>query len=480
FPVRLVPPPAWKARPGEMHLALDPGAHATDTISVSVPEAARPGTYELAGEIRSGPVPLRLVLGHLRVVLPVAAPRVLPLRIDGELGEWGELGPAIGPDAVAVGTVADAADLSAEARFSWCAAGLLLAVRVADQVVANPNRMTKPWVGDAVEVFVDARPPEQRASPDAAGVRQYFLVPPTPDCPRASWFQARPEAPADGPLFVAGRVLADGYAIEALLPWPADAPPPGPGTGVYLNLAVDDLDEPPGADDTNADLRRKGQIVWSGGADVYRNAAAHVLARLEPSPTGGQRDAAAGPAIETGPEDLPFNGDMDTDVNRDGLFSDADGWGRLAAWGPENGSATWAPDGGLDGSGALRLAAVSNLLAWQSVRYPLRRQAGAHRVEARVRASGLGDGVAAVKLAFYALDGHWIGTPGYAAGQTTGDTSGQWAALDFTVPAADVPAGAAFWRVVCQVKGPAPRAEVLYDRIRVTVRHEPDPLLNHE
>jgi len=411
------------------------------SLDVRVPQSEPPGSTTVTASLHSRGAGLDLAAAHIRVSMAMAPAR--GLRLDGDLSDWS--GPAVRVDRTrcALGRVDGDSDLSADVRWAWSPNGLWVAARVRDQLVSNPNRLTTTGVGDALEVFI--------------GARQYVLVPPTPSYPRATWCLAQHPGPVDGPVAVAGRTTDDGYTLEALLPWPAGFEA-RTGSTVNVNLALDDLDEAAGAENVNADLRRKAQLVWSGGANGHRDAADFVPAAL----TG------TAPPMQVPRLNLLVNGDANADLDADGALTLADGWIPIRAWGPDQGQCLW--DRKIDGAGnaALAIRGVTKRLGWQSATYPAQVGVEGYRVTGRIRTRALPkSSAAAVTLAFFDSDGKWLGTPG-VPGQPAATGTAGWTEFTFQVPAARVPKSAAQWRVVCLIREPAPQGCAWFDDLTVT------------
>jgi hypothetical protein len=453
--VKLLVPTGWTLSPSNYDLRLKAKQTVGLDLAVGVPANQAPGSTTITASLQSPEASLDLPAARVQVGMAMA-PANAP-KLDGDLSDWH--GPTIRLDSTrcATGTVDGDGDLSADVRLAWSPQGLWVAAQVRDQIVSNPNRLLKPWVGDALEVFIDARA-EGRGTADATGVRQYFLVPGTASYPGATWNLARPVGAVDGPVAVASSRTEGGYTLEALLPWPVGFSP-GTGASVNVNLALDDLDEAEGAENVNSDQRREAQLVWSGDASAYRDASQAVPAVLtgtaRPSPVPMQS--------------LLVNGLIQADIDADGTLAKPDGWGRLQAWGQDEGQTLWDRTGGVDGSAALCVRGVTNRVGWQSVDRPVQTGATEYVVTGKVRTQGLPDGTqATVSLAFYDATTKWVGTPKLPGQPALTGTTG-WTSFTFRVPAERVPKTAATWRVICLVNAPAPEGAAWFDDLSVTV-----------
>ena len=259
-------------------------------VEIAVPDTAaggQPATVTLetdAGEL--GTATRRLLLP---VRLAASAQRVgAPRQTDGDLRDWG---PAERfpiridrAEQVVIGTPYTAVhddptlkcdwrggrDLRLAAAVAYDMAYLYFAVRVWDDAVVNSMAATRPplaYQGDCVELFLDARKPQQQGQAAyAPEVFHLMLAPPVEGFPAPMLHVSAPRHGKLAAVAIDAQRLADGYAIELRIPlsnFPSVAFEPGASLG--LDLAVDDADDP-------AAKRRKSQLVWAGDASDHADA----------------------------------------------------------------------------------------------------------------------------------------------------------------------------------------------------------------
>lgn len=192
----------------------------------------------------------------------VYAPRpTQPLTLDGNLDEW----PANWVPINAVVQVQDPGayvggnDLTARFQLAWTDQGLVLAVRVQDDIFSPGPDGTNLWQGDSVELHLDSKlvsdytntqvdddDVQLGMAPSAVGsaLRSYRWLP-----------FAREGVPAVGGQAAALRTGTEwrGYNVEALIPWAELGLSRGdavPGATFGFNLSVSDNDGPTPAQQT--------------------------------------------------------------------------------------------------------------------------------------------------------------------------------------------------------------------------------------
>jgi LmbE family N-acetylglucosaminyl deacetylase len=177
-------------------------------------------------------------------------PRIAaPPAIDGDLADMqafarGSIGPA---DLWWRRAPTDAADLSADFALAYDAGFLYVGLHVRDEnVVCNiaPDDVKAQLRSDAIGITVDP----SGASRDTSTTLQAAAFPCTTDGFGARGFRdadARPglmEETAPG-MRIASRRTADGYDVEAAIPWSVMPTQPKPGDEIGLNLVLYDGDQ---------------------------------------------------------------------------------------------------------------------------------------------------------------------------------------------------------------------------------------------
>ncbi len=188
-----------------------------------------------------------------------ALPRIDGITPDGDLADWGTRGlrlPFLTSDSP---LPTDPARSHVEARFAWDDAGLLLGVEVTDKTPSEAPSEAAAYMFDSVELFL---------APDATRWESLQLVlSPGRDhaahpAPRSYVFDNRPAALQSLPRDVTWAVKphADGYVVEARLPWASLGIQPAPGVTVATRLFVND--------DNGLGVRTR--FVWQPAPDAGR------------------------------------------------------------------------------------------------------------------------------------------------------------------------------------------------------------------
>ena len=165
-------------------------------------------------------------------------PRLDGIAIDAVADDWSDRGfrvPALGalsPDAW------EAADRDVQLQLGWSGDGLLVFVDVRDDAIHDPPEDREFWIWDSVEIHVGAAP----GSVDRYQVLFAPGLSAGQDTLREEWADRRESA--TGPLRVtaARKRTADGYAIEALLPWSNLDLAPRVGDRVAVQAHMNDSD----------------------------------------------------------------------------------------------------------------------------------------------------------------------------------------------------------------------------------------------
>lgn len=215
-----------------------------------------------------------------------------PIAVDGITEEWGTVNSSLQfGRAEQVIPLQDTwrgkSDLSAVARLAWRPEGLFLAVEVTDDQFANSGPGAALYHGDHVELFFDAAPDREKPR-DAFGEGQFHIgISPgnlADTRPVGSFGRCDPEVywffPNRGNIdgaAAAARKTANGWVLEAFLPWNAlGVGQPRPGEEFKLELVVSDSD--------NAALPKQGKMMaLSQTPWQFRKRARLLSARLADS-----------------------------------------------------------------------------------------------------------------------------------------------------------------------------------------------------
>ncbi len=196
----------------------------------------------------------------MTISMPAAAappvfdiPRIDGIAVDGDGDDWAARGFRVDLVTAPDGGLRPADDFDLRFRVAWSRDGLLVLATVRDDVAVEGEDRSRLWRRDCVEIFV---------AEGAGGANRYQLVvasgaDPEQEAVRQRLYDARPEEEGLGELSAqaASRVLADGYVVEALLPWTNLGLEPNPGSELGLQLVANDDD---GSGDANGPLR----VAW--------------------------------------------------------------------------------------------------------------------------------------------------------------------------------------------------------------------------
>jgi predicted O-methyltransferase YrrM len=165
-------------------------------------------------------------------------PKVQDVTIDGYDGDWGADGFRVDHVAAPDGSVLPAEDFDVRFRLGWNEYGLLVLVKVQDDIAREaPHRV---WRLDCVELYVGER----------IGSSNYYQViinsgaDPEFGSMRQRIFDKRPEDLRGIELNVqaASRTVDGGYFVEALLPWKNIGVEPESGSRLAFQLTANDDD----------------------------------------------------------------------------------------------------------------------------------------------------------------------------------------------------------------------------------------------
>ena len=271
--------------------AIAPGLAAlTATVVAAAMGAPAGGAAPVApGVAASVDQPLVLV----REGAPVwSAPLVKELpRLDGWLDDWP--GPPLAVDAVVLGRAArvDELDLSGESYVVWTASDLGLGVHVIDDRFVAPPGGGDVGQGDSVELQLDTDLAEDWSAGAYDGDDWQIGLSPGDLAGRApAAYVLRPGPARALPVArIAARRVADGYTIEAVIPWTALGLSPRGLSSFGLAVNLMDRDQERSALETVAsssphrtasDPRTFGTLVLAGegGAGMIEGGRPHGVA----------------------------------------------------------------------------------------------------------------------------------------------------------------------------------------------------------
>lgn len=170
-----------------------------------------------------------------------------PPTIDGRLDEWSTEPLAV--DAVVFGQNfwRGPEDLSARAYAGWDDQALYLAVQVTDDVFSQPARGEELYLGDSIEVQIDADLAGDWSSQGYNDDDWQIGLSPGDfgDAPPEA-FVWRPDLRPAESVRLAAMPLESGYALEAAIPWALLGVDPArtPGIGIALNASDNDDPRP--------------------------------------------------------------------------------------------------------------------------------------------------------------------------------------------------------------------------------------------
>lgn len=214
-----------------------------------------------------------------------------PIAVDGALGEWSAVVNAITIDQPAqavfgAGAWGGPADLSGTVRLAWREEHLFIAAEVKDDRIAQAQRGAGLWQGDHIELYLDVTPETETARAEyGAGQFQIALSPgnfgktgdPLADtAPEAYGYKPR-DLDLSGAL-VASSQTADGWILEAAIPWSALGVTPAEGLALKAEVGLSDTDAAEAKQDT---LMTTGTAPWE-----------HTRARLQPMALAGSDGVA--------------------------------------------------------------------------------------------------------------------------------------------------------------------------------------------
>lgn len=190
--------------------------------------------------------PLPVVEGAGDDIPAFDAPKLEGITIDGSADDWEGRGLEAGFLAGDDGRVDADEDLSAAAQIGWDERGLLVLVRVRDDVADEADDLESLWSADSVELFV--------STGVGSGQRYQVLVAPGADAKQTEariWhYDYRSDRSSGDPTTqYACKVDDGGYVIEVLLPWANLGAAPAAGERIGFQFYVNDRD---GGNDTES------------------------------------------------------------------------------------------------------------------------------------------------------------------------------------------------------------------------------------
>ncbi|GAB4470383.1 MAG: hypothetical protein OHK0029_43190 [Armatimonadaceae bacterium] len=215
-----------------------------------------------------------------QVVAPVFdIPQITDIAIDGKPEDWQERGFAVESLAPVNGPLVTPTDHDARFRLAWNEKGLLL-VQVRDDIFTEGENVNELWQKDSLEIFAGVRrgerdwlqilvgPGVDTRTPD---IRYHFDDHRETESLRA--ISPRVE--------VARTRTADGYTLEALIPWVNLGIKPAMEREIAFQLVVNDVDGE----------SERSQLMWFPEEGAYSNPTRMHRVRLAEAPSPAQRVA---------------------------------------------------------------------------------------------------------------------------------------------------------------------------------------------
>jgi hypothetical protein len=183
--------------------------------------------------------PLPIVEGATDDIPAFDMPKLDGITIDGSADDWHGRGLDAGFLAGDDGRVDAEEDLSASAQIAWDDRGLLVMLRVRDNVADEAEDIESLWSADSVELFV--------STGVGSDQRYQVLVAPGADTKQAQargWhYDYRSDRKSGDPTYeYACATEEGGYAIEVLLPWANLGPVPAAGERIGFQFYINDRD----------------------------------------------------------------------------------------------------------------------------------------------------------------------------------------------------------------------------------------------
>lgn len=235
MPPTLPPPPAIPTLPGSSETATAAALEAGETATLDPDATQAPAATVTLPSDSSG---------------ISAAFRSNPPAIDGDLGDWPGDPTVSSAHLVYAHDAWDGSDdLEAAWHLGWDEGRFYVAVQVTDDVHVQTQTGAFIYQGDSVELQVDINP-EDGATLVNPATSQVILspgdfagIPPSAARFRGTNEGELPQAPGHS-IDVAARQTADGYVLEAAIPWADLNVTPTTGMRLGLALNANDNDSP--------------------------------------------------------------------------------------------------------------------------------------------------------------------------------------------------------------------------------------------
>ena len=226
--------PVWRDDSFELYLSpASQGASGTAKTCLHVGLSASGARYDALWKYVTPALPVRDI------------PR-LEITVDGKIKDWGERGLKVlsltgGRSSKERGKMCPPADFDPSFRIGWNDRGLLMLVRVRDDVANESPTATQLSRGDSVEVFIASK----------VGLAEHYQVVVAPGADpkqpktRVQLFDRR-NAPGRAKLTAQSAAVKtpDGYVVEMLLPWKNLKIAPAVGREFAMQVLVNDSDGP--------------------------------------------------------------------------------------------------------------------------------------------------------------------------------------------------------------------------------------------
>ena len=229
-------PAPTEAPPTEAPPTQSPPRAQAPLPTVPPPTQAPPPAAALAGLKRSGETLTASRVGR--------AP-----TIDGALNDWTGDGLPVADVVYAQGNYGGPDDLQARVWLGWDDQALYVATRVRDDVLSQPSRGSSLYLGDSVEIQLDADLAGDFDSNEFDADDWHIGLSPgnfEDLAPEAYVWTPRAMTGAQAGIRVAARPLngASGYTLEAAIPWRLLNVKPGDGQALGFTFSVSDNDSP--------------------------------------------------------------------------------------------------------------------------------------------------------------------------------------------------------------------------------------------
>ena len=192
--------------------------------------------------------------GQKALVIPHAVPG---LKMDGSTQNWpGRPPEALTPANLVMGTAE--ADFGASFRLCYDDENLYVIAEVKDKTpLLNPNAPALLYRGDGLELFIGHEQPREGGALRYSDQQILLGASPAPKC----YFANSANQPDDVRTFAARNATADGYTLEAAIPWKDLGFKPVNGQEILFDLGID------ATSDHNPEVTaRDAQWMWNGSA----------------------------------------------------------------------------------------------------------------------------------------------------------------------------------------------------------------------